>query len=115
MIALHKGESYEILPTENITLATAMAGSGISSATWTSAVRYLPTSVPAWVQLQRRGGLIPVGAEQMRLWIVATSSGLSERSEAYQAHLDLSIASQSNVTLSIPIFLSVSASTTAAV
>ena len=115
MIALHKGESYEILPTENITLATAMAGSGISSATWTSAVRYLPTSVPAWVQLQRRGGLIPVGAEQMRLWIVATSSGLSERSEAYQAHLDLSIASQSNVTLSVPIFLSVSASTTAAV
>ena len=51
----------------------------------------------------------------MRLWIVATSSGLSERSEAYQAHLDLSIASQSNVTLSVPIFLSVSASTTAAV
>ena len=115
VIELHKGESYAALPVENITLAAAMAGTGISSATWTSAVRYLPKTVPAWVQLQLGSGVIPAGVEQMRFWIVATSSGLAERSEAYQAHLDLSVTAQSNVTLTVPIFLSVSASTTAAV
>ena len=114
VIELHKGGSIDALSAENITLATAMTGSGISLATWTSAVRYLPKTVPAWVQLQLGGGLIPAGAEQMRLWIVATSSGLAERSEVYQAHLDLSVMSQNNVTLTVPIFLSVSASTTAA-
>ena len=115
VIELHKGVSIDAIPAENITLATRMTGSGVSSATWTSAVRYLPTSVPAWVQLQLGDGFIPVGDEQMRLWIVATSSGLAERSEAYQAHLDLSVISQNNVTLTVPIFLSVSASTMAAV
>ena len=115
VIELHKGGSIDAVPAENITLATGMTGSGVSSATWTSAVRYLPTSVPAWVQPQLGNGFIPVGAEQMLLWIVATSSGLAERSEAYQAHLDVSVTSQQNVTLTVPIFLSVSASTMAAV
>ena len=115
VIELHKGRSIDAIPAENITLATRMTGSGVSSATWTSAVRYLPTSVPAWVQLQLGDGFIPVGDEQIRLWIVATSSGLAERSEAYQAHLDLSVISQNNVTLTVPIFLTVSASTVAAV
>ena len=115
VIELQKGTTKDALPVENITLATTMAGSGISSAMWTSALRYLPKYAPAWVKLQHDNGIIPAGAEQMSLWIMATSSGLAERNEAYQAHLNLFVVSQDNVTLSVPIFLTIRAMTTAAV
>ena len=115
VIALHKGESYEILPTENITLATAMAGSGISSATWTSAVRYssrrrcLHGCSFSDAMALYLSGLNRCACGQ---WLHRNASPSAVK--PYQAHLDLSIASQSNVTLSVPIFLSVSASTIAA-
>jgi hypothetical protein len=115
VLELHKGEPDDPIPKQNVTLATRMMGTGVSSATWTRAVLYSPVTVPPWVHLQQTAGFIPAGAEQMQLWMVAASEGLAERSEPYEAHLDLSVMSQDNVTLSVPIFLSISASTTSAV